>query len=160
MNSEFDAEARRPSDPSDPGGADAPARWQAPVCFDATPGVVTYTYEVREAPGQFSFDHDRAKGLYVVTQPDGTTELFRDNAVRYLVVEPDPQTGELRPAVKYGRCISTCAASSERAENGSARPGSAMAVQAVRRLFNVIRRGSGSRVAVREFRTWGSTPKH
>ena len=102
MNSEFDAEARRPSDPS---GAEAPARWPAPVRSEATPGVVTYTYEVCEAPRHFSFAHDRTRGLYVVTGPDGTTELFRDNPVRYLVVEPDPQTGELQPAVKYGRPV-------------------------------------------------------
>ena len=102
MNSELDAEARPPSDP---GGAAAPATWPPPVCFEATPGVVTYTFEVREAPRHFSFDHDRTRGLFVVTQPDGTTELFRDNQVRYLVVEPDPQTGELRPAVKYGRPV-------------------------------------------------------
>ncbi len=30
------------------------------------------------------------------------TERFRDKLVRYLVVEPDPETGELRPAVKAG----------------------------------------------------------
>ncbi len=102
MNSEFDAEGRRPMDP---GGADAPARWPDPVCYEATPGVVTCTYEVREAPRHFSFDHDRTRGLYVVTQPDGTTELFRDNPVRYLVVEPDPQTGELRAASKDGRPV-------------------------------------------------------
>ena len=76
-------------------------------------------YEFRETPRQFSFAHDRTKGLYVVTKPDGTTEMFRDNPMRYLVVEPDPQTGELRrQSNTAGRCISTCAASSERAEDG------------------------------------------
>ncbi len=101
MNSEFDAETPRQPDPA---RADEPARWPAPV-FEATPGVVTFTYEAREAPRQFSFAHDRARGLYVVIQPDGTTELFRDNPVRYLVVEPDPQSGEVRPAVKFGRPV-------------------------------------------------------
>ncbi len=67
--------------------------------------MVTYTYEFREAPSHFCFAHDRTRGLYAATQPDGTTELFRDNPVRYLVVEPDPQTGELRPAVKYGQPV-------------------------------------------------------
>ena len=102
MNSELDGGSRRPSEP---GGADAPARWPEPVRYEAAPGVVTYTYGVREAPRHFSFNHDRTRGLYAVTKPDGTTELFRDNPVRYLVVEPDPQTGELRPAVKYGRPV-------------------------------------------------------
>ena len=36
---------------------------------------------------------------------DGTTERFRDNPARHLVVEPDLETGELRPAVKYGRPV-------------------------------------------------------
>ena len=95
----------KPRQPSDPGGSDAPRRWPDPVRFEATPGVVTYTYEFREAPSHFCFVHDRTKGLFVLAKPDGTTEQFRDNPVAYLVVEPDPQTGELRPASKYGRPV-------------------------------------------------------
>ena len=50
MNSEFDAEARRPSSPSP---ADAPARWPEPVCSEATPGVVTYTFEAQKSQAFF-----------------------------------------------------------------------------------------------------------
>ena len=39
--------------------------------------------------------------MFVITKRDGTTELFRDNAVRYLVVDPQPV--ELRQAVNCGR---------------------------------------------------------
>ena len=55
--------------------------------------------------------------MFIITKQDGSTELFRDNPVRYLVVEPDPQTGELRPTAKWaGWCISTSAANSESPE--------------------------------------------
>jgi hypothetical protein len=37
----------------------------------------------------------------LVTWPDGRTERFRDNPVRHLVVEPDPQTGGMRPVTKF-----------------------------------------------------------
>jgi len=56
--------------------------------------------------------------VYAITNLDGTTEHFRDDAVRYLVVKPDPETGELRPAVKRdSRCISTFAENSLSSEN-------------------------------------------
>jgi hypothetical protein len=46
-------------------------------------------------------EHDREKRLYRITDHDGKTELFRDEPVRFLVVEPDRETGDLRP-VTYG----------------------------------------------------------
>jgi hypothetical protein len=68
----------------------------------AAGSVTTYTYFVEAAPGAFHFVHDNAKGVFVLTKRDGTTERFRDKPVRHLVVEPDPETGELRPAIKGG----------------------------------------------------------
>ena len=73
------------------------------TCDDGGEGVTTYTYEIGEEPWQFTFTHDPAKGVFVLAKPDGTTERFRDNPERHLVVEPDPVTGELRPAVKRGQ---------------------------------------------------------
>jgi hypothetical protein len=71
--------------------------------YDGTPGsVTTITYSVEPSPRAFNFAHDSAKGVYVLTKPDGTTERFRDKPARYLVVEPDPGTGEHRPATKRG----------------------------------------------------------
>jgi hypothetical protein len=67
--------------------------------------MVTYTYEIPEDPRRFSFAHDPTKGLFSITNPDGTTELFRDKPSRYLVVEPDPDTGGMRPVVKGGRPV-------------------------------------------------------
>jgi hypothetical protein len=49
----------------------------------------------------FTFAHDKQKGHFVLTWPDGRTERFRDNPVRHLVVEPDPETGEMRPVTRY-----------------------------------------------------------
>jgi hypothetical protein len=37
-----------------------------------------------------------------LTAPDGKTEHFRDNPARYLVVVPDPKTGEMRPVINRG----------------------------------------------------------
>jgi hypothetical protein len=62
----------------------------------------TIVYSVEEQPRRFNFDHDKAKGVYVLTKPGGTMERFRDKPARHLVVEPDPTTGELRPAVRGG----------------------------------------------------------
>ena len=60
-------------------------------------------YEIGEEPWQFTFTHDAAAGVYVLAIPDGATERFRDNLARHLVVERDPVTGELRPAVQRGQ---------------------------------------------------------
>jgi hypothetical protein len=73
------------------------------TCDDGGEGVTTYTYEIGEEPWQFTFTHDAAKGVYVLAKADGTIERFRDNPARHLVVERDPVTGELRPAVKRGQ---------------------------------------------------------
>ena len=73
------------------------------TCDDQGGGVTTYTYETGEEPWQFTFTHDVVKGVYVLAKPDGTTERFRDNPARHLVLESDPVTGELRPAVKRGQ---------------------------------------------------------
>ncbi len=45
----------------------------------------------------------RCDSLPPLTGPDGKTEYFRDSPVRFLVVEPDPRTGELKPAIRMGR---------------------------------------------------------
>jgi hypothetical protein len=51
---------------------------------------------------QFQFERDTQKRLFVLTGPDGKTERFRDNPTRYLVVEPDPETGAMRPVIMHG----------------------------------------------------------
>jgi hypothetical protein len=69
---------------------------------DILGSITTITYSFEEEPNRFDFVHDKAKGVFVLTGPDDITERFRDKPARYLVVEPDPDTGELRPAVKRG----------------------------------------------------------
>ena len=51
----------------------------------------------------FTLAHDLEKRVFLLTGPDGKTEVFRDNPTRYLSVAPDPQTGEMKPVMKYGR---------------------------------------------------------
>ena len=41
----------------------------------------------------FAFEHDEQRRLFVLKRLDGKVEHFRDNPTRYLVVEPDPETG-------------------------------------------------------------------
>jgi hypothetical protein len=74
--------------------------------FDARPlWATTITYFIEEQPGRFSFVHDNAKAVYVLSRPDGTVERFRAKPARYLVVEPDPNTGGMRPAVRGGQPV-------------------------------------------------------
>src|SRR5438105_3136018 len=50
----------------------------------------------------FDFEPDPEKGIFRIRWPDGETDGFRKQPVRYLVVEPDPETGEMKPIVKRG----------------------------------------------------------
>jgi hypothetical protein len=70
-------------------------------------GVTTFVY-TREGPppdDALVFDHDQQKRLFTLTDPGGKTEHFHDNPARYLMVEPDPETGAMRPVVKNGRSV-------------------------------------------------------
>ena len=72
--------------------------------------ITTYTYdpegrlvsvEAPTPPGS-SWEHDEAKRVFRVTEPDGKVIEFHDRAQRFLVVAPDPQTGELSPVPSWG----------------------------------------------------------
>jgi hypothetical protein len=75
-------------------------------------GITTYTYDAGKlnsfsgsqpvAP-PCSCERDEKKRVFRITAPDGQTTEFHDRAVRFLVVEPDPTTGELEPAVVQGK---------------------------------------------------------
>jgi hypothetical protein len=68
------------------------------------PVITTYTYSTRVDGGPtYRFEHDPEKGIFRIRWPDGRVELFRDKPVRHLVIEPDAETGEMTPVVKYGR---------------------------------------------------------
>lgn len=103
MSFESDASSLPPDDTAKTG----PPEWRPVRYADANElaAVTTYTYLVDEQPPLFRFTHDTAKRVFVVTHRDGTTERFRDIPARHLEVEPDPETGEMRPAVKYGRLV-------------------------------------------------------
>jgi hypothetical protein len=55
--------------------------------------------------GSFTLAHDVAKRVLMLTGPDGKTEVFRDKPTRYLSVAPDPESGEMKPVMKYGRPV-------------------------------------------------------
>jgi hypothetical protein len=75
------------------------------MAYDSGPGTTTYTYSYDPGPALYEFEHLDEKGLFAVTGPDGETQYFRDRPVRYLVVEPDPETGEFAPAAKNRRPV-------------------------------------------------------
>jgi hypothetical protein len=70
--------------------------------YDCEGKNVTITYSVPFGPTA-TCDHDRDKRLFRLTEPDGKTTEFHDRAVRCLVVEPDPETGEMEPVMRRGR---------------------------------------------------------
>jgi hypothetical protein len=80
---------------------DAENRLIAPGECDHGFETMTYTYSVESLAPSFAFVHDKQKWLFILKWPDGKTEYFRDSPARQLMVEPDPQTGEPRPFIKY-----------------------------------------------------------
>ncbi|MGC8642676.1 MAG: hypothetical protein ACP5XB_22690 [Isosphaeraceae bacterium] len=72
--------------------------------------ITTYTYdpearlvsvEAPTPPGS-SWEHDEAKRVFRVTEPDGKVIEFHDRAQSFLVVAPDPQTEKLAPVLLWG----------------------------------------------------------
>ena len=60
-------------------------------------GAIGYTFT--HAAPRFDWQHLADKRLFALTAK-GKTEYWRDNPTRYLVVEPDPETGMMKPATK------------------------------------------------------------
>jgi hypothetical protein len=58
---------------------------------------------------EWGWEHLPDKRLYALTEPEGegdrNTEYWRDYPIRYLVVEPEPETGKLRPSLKHGKPV-------------------------------------------------------
>jgi hypothetical protein len=83
---------------------------------DTVAGVTTISYWCEVDPRAFAFncEHDEQKRLFILKDPDGRTEHFRDNPAKYLVVEPDPQTGTMQPVFKFGRPSIVCLCREER----------------------------------------------
>jgi hypothetical protein len=59
------------------------------------PHTTVFVHEVTEPDGSrarpFTFEHDKEKRLFVLTWADGEVEVFRDNATRHLVAQPDDE---------------------------------------------------------------------
>jgi hypothetical protein len=53
---------------------------------------------------RLEWNHIAEKRLFALTH-DGETEYWRDNPTRYLVVEPDFNTGEMQPVLKGRRPV-------------------------------------------------------
>jgi hypothetical protein len=74
-------------------------------------GITTYTYDAggglvsisQSGAPPSSCERDEKKRVFRITGPDGQKTEFHDRAVRFLVVEPDPTTGELEPVISRGK---------------------------------------------------------
>jgi hypothetical protein len=68
------------------------------------PLTTTYTYSA-PVPSRptYQFEHDGENGIFRIRWDDGRLEVFPDKPVRHLVVEPNAETGDMTPVVKYGR---------------------------------------------------------
>jgi hypothetical protein len=62
-----------------------------------------YSYELRRQPQFSTYEHDEQRRLFTLTGPGGKSEHFRDQPARYLMVEPDPETGAMQPVIKDGQ---------------------------------------------------------
>jgi hypothetical protein len=71
-----------------------------------------HSYLVEPDTQAFEFEKDKTERLFILTWPDERTERFRDCPVRHLGVDPDFQTGEVRPEAETGT----------RLDNNSLRP--------------------------------------
>jgi hypothetical protein len=126
------ADSRLPSEPGDSISYDRASR-TLKILTGASAGRVTFSFDgsgsmltleaadgrvaargrshpAKEAPSTFSFHHNKQKGVFVVTGADGKVQHFRDNPTRYLLVEPDPETGEVKPLTDNGKpvCVYLC----------------------------------------------------
>jgi len=100
--------SQRPPEEGDPKPPrDRPIRLDDPVGpfvhSDPVGNVTTFTYFYDLEPARFRIEHDRQKRLFEITGPDGKKTEFHGRAVQFLVVEPDPDTGELEPVVTRGK---------------------------------------------------------
>lgn len=80
--------------------------------------ITTYTYsssktdtdtgtdtDTHEGPPSVRFEHDAAAGVFRLIAAAGAVEMFRDRPTKYLSVEPDDETGGMRPVMKHGRPV-------------------------------------------------------
>jgi len=64
--------------------------------------IYTYSFDVDPRAQSFTFEHDKEQRVFRLTDAEDKAEYFRDNPARYLVIEPDPETGEPRPVITRG----------------------------------------------------------
>jgi hypothetical protein len=66
-------------------------------------GPLTTMYTYSRVEPKVTVEHDRDERIFRLVGQDGKTEVFRDHATRYLVVEPDLETGEITPVIQQGQ---------------------------------------------------------
>jgi hypothetical protein len=94
-------------EPQDAPKKPAKKKVRPPIRSALSDVVTTFTYDcsssrARDEPA-WTIEHDPKKGVFRLTDPDGVTAVFRNKALRYLVLNPDPETGELAPVVLRGQ---------------------------------------------------------
>ncbi len=80
----------------------------ATFVFDSRDQLLSVDYGDGRGPTppvpRFDWEHLADKRLFALTE-DGKTEYWRDNPTRYLVVEPDPETGMMKPATTHRKPV-------------------------------------------------------
>ena len=113
------------SDPPSPRDGASDAR--GPERRDRASSIVTYQYDARgrittardsleacSPEPAWGVHRDTEKRVFRLTAPEGKVEHFRDQGQRFLVLEPDEPTGELRPAIRNGKPWILCLCREER----------------------------------------------
>lgn len=121
-------DAPRPHDPQPPEPApDRPHPTAAAVLVEVassrlgpTRTVTTYTYSCEPTPPTHALEYDPEPRVIRLTGPDGQASAFRDDPVRFLVVERDPEMG--RPMLQDGMGRPNSSSSAARSASGDKSP--------------------------------------
>ena len=81
---------------------DGPSDQARLVSIHTNDRITTYVYSFPERSPRFQVEHDRKRRQIRIVETDGATRVFRARPTRYLVVVPNPLTGEIMPMMRYG----------------------------------------------------------
>jgi hypothetical protein len=96
-------DSHQPRSEQDPDGAAPPAGALPEPRVERVDAQTTrYVYSFEPSPTD-RVEHDRARRVLRVVTPEGEAMEFHDRPRRFLVVEPDPETGAPGPVMSRGR---------------------------------------------------------
>jgi hypothetical protein len=87
---------------SPPGDGPSPDSERLLISVTSNGGATQRLYEFPRRTPRVQVEHDPEQRIFRVAQSDGTTSVFRDEPVRFLVAVRNPKTGEASPMLRYG----------------------------------------------------------